>query len=163
MIQSRAVVVTSFFGTQTYSIDSKGRISVPASMRRAEGRRAPITEFVVVAGFEGCLVLYGPTMWAKVEKRLRRIPLGDLRGRGFLRAFLKDAAKVTVDAQGRITLPPALIARAGLGKEAVLHGQLNGIEVWSPERYQVSVEQGEQDRSYGAEHYLGQSIEEDEP
>src|SRR5262249_48192033 len=117
--QSRAGRVTSFFGTETYSIDHKGRIAVPASMRRAEGRHPPIRDFVLVAGFEGCLVLYGPREWERVERRLRRIPIGDLRGRAFLRSVLQDAAKVTVDAQGRITLPPALVTRAGLGKEAV--------------------------------------------
>ena len=148
-------MVTSFFGTETYSIDHKGRISVPASMRRAEGRNPPIRQFILVAGFEGCLVLYGPKEWAKVERSLRRIPIGDLRGRAFLRSFLKDAANVSVDAQGRITLPPALITRAGLGKEAVLHGQLDRIEIWNPERYDASVEQGRSNQASDAERYLG--------
>jgi len=154
-------VVNSFFGTETYSIDHKGRISVPASMRRAEGRTPPIKDFVLVAGFEGCLVLYEPMEWDRVERRLRRIPIGDLRGRSFLRSFLKDASKVTVDAQGRITLPPALITRAGLGKEAVLHGQLDRIEIWSPERYDASIEQGRSMQAADAERYLGMH-EEDE-
>ena len=44
--------------------------------------------------------------------------------------------EVTVDAQGRVTIPPALIALAALGKEAVLHGADTCIEIWDPKRFQ---------------------------
>ena len=126
--------MASFYGTETYAIDHKGRLSVPASMRRNQGSRKPLGVFVLVAGFEGCLSLYSPEDWVRVEERLRRIPMGDRRGRAFARAFLMDACRVTVDAQGRVTIPPALMHRAGLDKEAVLHGQVDRIEIWNPER-----------------------------
>ena len=132
--------MSSFYGTETYSIDHKGRISVPASMRRDASRKKPINSYVLVAGFEGCLALYTPGEWARVEDRLRRIPMGDRRGRAFARTFLMDAREVTVDAQGRITIPPALTSRAGLGKEAVLHGQVDRIEIWNPDRLKAVVE-----------------------
>jgi MraZ protein len=126
--------MASFYGTETYSIDHKGRLGVPASMRRVPGRKQPIDTFYLVAGFEGCLALFSPEDWQRVEDRLRRVPMGDRRGRAFARAFLMDACKVTVDTQGRVTIPPALMHRAALGKEAVLHGQVDRIEIWNPER-----------------------------
>ena len=133
--------MSSFYGTETYSIDHKGRLSVPASMRRGAGRAKSLQSFILVAGFEGCLSLFGPDEWKRVEDRLRRIPMGDRRGRAFARAFLMDACKVTVDAQGRVTIPPALLRRAGLGKEAVLLGQVDRIEIWDAERLgQVTAE-----------------------
>jgi len=132
--------LSSFYGTETHSIDHKGRVSVPAPMRRAAGRKAG-SSFILVAGFEGCLALYGPDEWRHVEERLRRIPMGDRRGRAFARAFLMDACKVTVDAQGRITIPPALVRRAGLGKDAVLLGQVDRIEIWDAERFRVATEE----------------------
>jgi DNA-binding transcriptional regulator/RsmH inhibitor MraZ len=49
-----------------------------------------------------------------------------------------DACRVTVDKQGRISVPPSLIGRAGLGKEAVLHGQVGRIEIWAPESFKES-------------------------
>ncbi len=132
--------MSSFYGTETHSIDHKGRVSVPASMRRAAGRKGSRT-FILVAGFEGCLALYSPDEWGSVEARLRRIPMGDRRGRAFARAFLMDACKVTVDAQGRVTIPPALVRRAGLGKEAVLLGQVDRIEIWDAERFRATTEE----------------------
>jgi MraZ protein len=133
--------MSSFYGTETHSIDHKGRVSVPASMRRAAGRRGSAPTFILVAGFEGCLALYSPDEWNSVEGRLRRIPMGDRRGRAFARAFLMDACKVTVDAQGRITIPPALVRRAGLGKEAVLLGQVDRIEIWDAERFRAATDE----------------------
>lgn len=126
--------MASFYGTETFAIDHKGRLSVPAAMRRAASRGKSANDFFLVAGFEGCLALYPLDDWKRVEERLRRIPMGDRRGRAFARAFLLDACKVTVDAQGRVTIPPALMHRAGLGKDAVLHGQVDRIEIWNPDR-----------------------------
>jgi MraZ protein len=66
--------------------------------------------------------------------------MGTKEQRALARAFLMDACKVTVDKQGRISVPPSLIGRAGLGKDARLHGQVGRIEIWSPERFKASTE-----------------------
>jgi MraZ protein len=123
----------SFYGTETYAIDHKGRISIPVSMRRT-GTKKTFERFLLVAGFEGCLALYTEEQWQKIEEKLQQLPMGGRKARAFTRAFLMDASRVTVDAQGRITIPPALMSRAGLGKEAVLLGQVDRVEIWNPER-----------------------------
>ncbi len=146
--------MASFYGTETYAVDHKGRLSVPASMRRDASRKA-LVAFHLVAGFEGCLALYSTDDWKRVEDRLRRIPMGDRRGRAFARAFLMDACKVTVDAQGRITIPPALMHRAEIGKEAVLHGQVDRIEIWNPERLKSVVREASGQLETLADEVLG--------
>ena len=156
MMGTGASSMSSFYGTDTYAIDHKGRIGVPASMRRDASRKKLLDTFYVVAGFEGCIALYPPEDWKRVEERLRRIPMGDRRGRAFARAFLMDACKVTVDGQGRITIPPALMHRAGLGKEAVLHGQVDRIELWNPERLKSVVAETEGRLESLADEVLGE-------
>jgi len=138
-----AHAVASFYGREKYAIDHKGRLTVPASMRRTTGSRKPIDTFFIAPGFDGCLALYSPDEWVHVENALRSLPLGDREGRAFMRAFLSEVSKVAVDSQGRITIPSSLLTRAGLGKEALLHGVLNRIEVWSPERFQGEKEAAE--------------------
>ena len=145
----------SFYGTQTYAIDNKGRLAIPVAMRRAASSRKPVASFVLVHGFEGCLALYAPQDWARVEERLRRIPMGDRKGRAFARAFLLDATHVTVDAQGRVTIPPALLRRADLGKDAVLHGQVARIEIWNAERLKVVVSETDGQLESLADEVLG--------
>jgi MraZ protein len=148
--------MASFYGTETYAIDHKGRISVPASMRRAaSSKKGAADTFFLVAGFEGCLALYTPDEWRRVEDRLRQLPMGDRRGRAFARAFLMDASKVSVDAQGRVAIPPALVGRAGLGKEAVLLGQVDRIEVWNPERLRAQVRDAQERLETLADEVLG--------
>ena len=146
----------AFYGTNTYAIDHKGRLSVPASLRRPGGRSKPIQTFQLVAGFEGCLALYAPEDWARVEERLRKLPMGGRKARAFTRAFLMDATPVTVDAQGRVTIPPALMSRAGLGKEATLHGVGDHLEVWNPERLRVVIQEAQANFEANAEEVLGE-------
>ena len=148
--------MSSFLGTETYAIDHKGRVAIPAAMRRGERGKKPIGTFVLAEGFEGCLALYSEEEWTRVDQRLRRLPMGGRSGRAFQRAFLLDVVKVSVDAQGRITIPPALLSRAGLGKEAVLHGVLNRIEIWNPERFAAEIKLGRDQLDALAAEVLGE-------
>ena len=90
--------MASLLGTQTYAIDHKGRIAIPASLRRRDGSK-PITSFILKEGFDGCLALCPTEEWTRVEQRLRRIPMGTREGRRFQRAFLMNVVPVSVDSQ----------------------------------------------------------------
>lgn len=146
---------SSFIGTARFAIDHKGRVSVPAAMRRVSGKK-PISQFFLNGGFDGCLTLFTPDQWAVIEERLRQVALGKPEGRAFMRAYLMDAAWVSVDAQGRITIPPALLGRAGLSKEAVLFGRLNCIEIWNPKRWDDVVKEPLRNMDKLAEEILGE-------
>lgn len=128
--------MATFYGTEKFAIDAKSRINVPAHMRRAGSGGKLTREFIIVAHFEGCLALFTPEQFRSVEEKFKAISFGDPKGRAFMRAYLKDAKRVSVDAQGRITIPPALMGRAGLGREAILLGQFDRIEIWNPERFE---------------------------
>lgn len=130
--------MATFYGTANYSIDDKGRIVVPSSMRAVPGRKTPLATFVLLGGLGGCLWLYAEEDWKTFEERLQKMSMGKKAQRDFARAFLVGASKVTVDKQGRISIPPSLMSRAGLGKDAVLHGQVGRIEIWSPEKFHES-------------------------
>lgn len=132
--------MTTFYGTANYSIDDKGRIVVPASMRSVPGRKQPLKSFVLLYGLGGCLWLYTEDGWKRFEERLYALSVGNRQQRDFARAFLVGASKVTVDKQGRISIPSSLLSRAGLGKEAVLHGQVGRLEIWSPEKFQETTQ-----------------------
>jgi MraZ protein len=67
-----------------------------------------------------------------------------------------DATQVSVDAQGRVTIPPALMSRAGLGKDATLHGVGDHIEIWNPERLKVVIEEAQANFEANAEEVLGE-------
>ena len=66
-----------------------------------------------------------------------------------------DAKEVTVDSQGRVPIPPALMRRAALGKEAVLLGQVGRIEIWNSDRLKGVVDEAQSQFETLAEEVLG--------
>ena len=137
------------------TIDAKGRLAIPAGARKAAGKSA---WFMLVPGFEGCLALYDDVQWTRVEERLQRLGWGR-KERAFKRALLLHAVRVTVDAQGRVTIPPALMSRAGLGKEATLHGVGDHIEIWNPDRLGAVIKEAQANFEANAEDVLGEPNE----
>ncbi len=147
--------MATFLGTETYSIDGKNRVVVPAAMRHVGGTKKPIEKFVMMRGLDGCVWLYAQEDWQRLEDLLQRLSTGPKDHRAFARTALVGASKVTVDKQGRITISPSLMGHAGLGKDAVLHGQVGRIEIWSPERFQSGLVTEAADYDALAEKVLG--------
>jgi MraZ protein len=48
----------------------------------------------------------------------------------------KKSDRVTPDKAGRICLPEAMAAAAGIDKEALLVGMVDRFEIWNPKRYE---------------------------
>ncbi len=131
-----------FTGTYTHTLDSKGRVSVPAAYRRqltGEGLHLNL-------GLDGCLVIYPPQKWEAVKAELSRLSRGREAERFFLRRFARFLRAVSLDAQGRIMIPAELLERAGIGSEVVFLGQLDSIELWAPEKFDT--ESGEEELSF---------------
>lgn len=123
-----------FMGEYNHTIDTKGRIIVPAKFREVLG-----DAFVVTKGLDNCLFVYPDNEWNKFEEKLQTLPLTNKNARQFTRFFLAGAARLEVDKQGRILLPPVLREFAGLEKDVVLVGVASRIEIWSKERWSDSI------------------------
>ncbi len=142
------------YGSETYTIDHKGRVSVPAILRRASGRKS--MDVVLTRGFEGCIVMYTPEQWARFEAMLNAIPYGDTEGRAFARAFYESTVgPLTPDAQGRIVIPAHLLKLAGLVKDAKFLPLGDRIEIWDPARWAEKHPASDLDMVKGAERYFG--------
>ncbi len=138
----------SLYGADQFTIDHKGRVAIPAKLRRALAPDAR-DSFVLLPGFDGCLDLYPLDEWRRYEEKLRSLPPGDARARRFRRLLLKYAAEAQVDGQGRVFLTPELMTYAGLKKEAKakILGVVDHIEIWDPHRFEQSTEGAEQAES----------------
>lgn len=113
-----------FMGQYEHSIDTKGRIIVPARFRENLGE-----SFVVTRGLDGCLFLYPDAEWQKFVEKLQSLP-SNQNTRRMQRQFLSKAMEVAIDKQGRILIPSLLREIASLEKEVVFVGMMNRIEVW---------------------------------
>ena len=145
--------MATFKGFYRYNVDHKGRINIPAKLRKT-GTSTLHESFVVTRGLEGCLFLYPTEEWEKVEEKLRALPFTQSHNRYFSRLLLSNASDVWVDKQGRIAIPQPLIEFSKIKKEVLILGVLERIEIWDPEVYQKYLDGFEQSYEEVAERTL---------
>ncbi|MCO4772665.1 MAG: division/cell wall cluster transcriptional repressor MraZ [Deltaproteobacteria bacterium] len=116
-------------------MDAKGRVALPARLRE---RIVAASEGLVLTHYEGCIQGFTASRWRKMERRFLGVSPFDRASRAFLLAFVAGAAEVTLDASGRINIPPALRRQAGLDKQCVVLSYLGTLEIWNPDRLLVA-------------------------
>lgn len=119
-----------FMGEYEHSIDSKGRLIVPAKFREELGN-----EFVITKGLDGCLFVYSQDEWHNIEEKIHQTPMTTKDARKFMRFFFAGAATCELDKQGRVLIPPTLRRYAGLDKDVVLAGVSTRIEIWDKSKW----------------------------
>lgn len=127
--------MSSFKGSYTHSVDDKGRLNLPAKLRKYVSPENNDT-YVVTRGFEQCLFVYPLDEWAKVEARLRELSNYNAEHRMFLRNLLEMANEATLDSQARLSVPSELREYAKIRGEVRIIGTLDKIELWDPEIYE---------------------------
>ena len=116
-------------GSHEHTIDDKNRLTLPAKYRQAfrDG-------IVVTRGFDGCLYAYRRADWDRlVESRLAALDPLSQEARRLQRFFYSGAAEADLDRQGRVMLPAALTEHARLGREVVVAGVRDHLEIWDRE------------------------------
>ncbi len=121
-------------------MDSKGRINIPAKLRKYLSPDANDT-FIVTRGFEKCLFLYPLDEWNTLEASIRRLSPSNAQHRFITRTLLRHATETQLDGQFRITIPKELLQFAGIEDQVLILGVLERIEIWNPgdhEKYVAS-------------------------
>ncbi len=129
-----------FRGQFSYSIDSKGRISIPAKLRKQITPEANDT-FIMTQGTAMCIDLYPLDQWQLIEERLLKLNPFDPEDAKFIRMISQYASEDNLDSQSRILIPQILIEYAKIEKEVLILGALKKIEVWNPKIYKEYLEQ----------------------
>ena len=129
-------LMASFKGQAEYSVDSKGRVAIPAKMRNALSPEAKNT-FTITRGFEKCISLFPLNEWARKEQQIAELNMYRTENRDFIRTIMMWADEVTLDAQGRISIPKALMDAAEIKETALIIGSLDHIEIWDPEAFRA--------------------------
>lgn len=114
-----------FIGEYRHAIDDKGRLAIPVKFRGDLESGA-----IVTRGLDGCLYVYTAAEWRKLADKLAAMPMSQSNSRAFARLMLAGAMDVAVDKQGRIVLPDYLRGYAGMGKNVVVAGLYNHLELW---------------------------------
>ena len=113
-------------GAYDHTIDDKNRLTLPAKFREAfqDG-------LVVTRGFDGCLYAYRRPDWDRlVESRLATMDPLSKEGRRIHRFFFAGASEADLDKQGRVMIPAQLLEHGKLGREVVVAGVHDHLEIW---------------------------------
>jgi transcriptional regulator MraZ len=133
-----------FVGTSERKLDDKGRIVLPAALRDE------LHGLGYVAVADRCLAIWTDEGFRLFTEDLRRrVREGEERTIKpvVLRKLAASTDRIRADSQGRVTLPAALLLKAGIGSgpgtEVVVNGALDRIEIWAPDVWQQLSDEGD--------------------
>ena len=130
----------TFLGSYTYTLDDKGRVSLPAPFRR----EATDPRFVLLQVYAPSLSLYPESAWREVEERLRGVLRNDPDARMWVLSVMSSAVEVSPDSQGRILIPSRLQEAANLNGQVLMVGAIDKVELWNPADFEGAVSEKEE-------------------
>ncbi len=109
-------------GEYRHSLDSKGRVFIPARLRDELG-----DVFFITLSMDKCLCAYSADSWQTFSEKVGAMSYVNQRK---MRPLFAHAAKCELDAQGRVLIPQILRTYAGLEKNVAVIGCNNHAEIW---------------------------------
>lgn len=122
--------MSGFLGSYTHQIDEKGRLSLPASLRR-DGKEP----LVLVHVNPDSLTLFPRPVWSQMEERLRDMLRRNPKSRPYVLRVTANAVEVVPDSQGRILVPQRMQKEVGIAGPTLIVGAMDRIELWNPEAF----------------------------
>jgi MraZ protein len=119
--------VAGFVGRYEHSLDTKGRVILPAKFRAPFERGGYLTEHR-----EGCLALWTPGEFERQMAAMQEQAAAGRTDRNRARLWAASSAEVEVDRQGRMAIPSHLRTFASLEGDVLVHGAIDRVELWSP-------------------------------
>ena len=114
-------------GEYDHTLDDKNRLTLPARFRQAMAGGVVLTR-----GLDACVYGFAAEDWLRlVESNLAGLNPLSKESRMIERFFYTGAIEAKPDKQGRVMLPPTLLQHAGLGREVVVVGMRDRVEIWA--------------------------------
>jgi MraZ protein len=108
-------------------LDDDHQLVLPDAFRKSFEEGAYVTR-----GFEQNLLIMTESEFQEIYKRVAGLNIADPLARLLHRLILGNAARLDLNANGRMRIPQELLSFAGVEKEIVLVGQGDYCEAWAP-------------------------------
>ena len=115
-------------GEYQHTVDSKGRVFVPAKFRADL-----LGNLILVKGLDECIVLYNEQQWNCFIEKLEAF--GEMQMKEVKRFILASAFNTELDSQGRIVIPAKLREHASIDKDISFVGLSSNVELWNPDKF----------------------------
>ncbi|HEU0161210.1 MAG TPA: hypothetical protein VFQ69_02305 [Rhizomicrobium sp.] len=129
-------LVQPFISTVPGSLDSKGRVCIPATYRHILSAQNTAGLYICPSFIDPALDAFGQTLLDAIHARLAgQDPFFSVSHDDEATALIARTQALPVDENGRVRLPDALIEHAGLKDRIVFVGKAQKFQVWDAERY----------------------------
>lgn len=116
-------------GEYQHSLDSKGRLFIPAKLREELGE-----VFYITLSMDKCLSAYSAQSWQEFSDKVNAMSYVKQRK---MRPLFAYASKCELDNQGRTHIPAHLREYANLTKNVTVVGCNNHAEIWNEDAWKT--------------------------
>ena len=153
--KSQNYTMLNLIGTYECKADVKGRVMVPAPLKK-QLTPAMAEGFVVKrAVFQPCLEMYPMKEWDALMQKMSELNRFERKNNDFIRRFTAGVKVVELDSSGRLLIPKDLLSYAGINKDLVISSAINIVEIWDKDRYEQVIDDAADDFANLAEEVMG--------
>ncbi|MEZ4858598.1 MAG: division/cell wall cluster transcriptional repressor MraZ [Flavobacteriaceae bacterium] len=152
----------NLIGTYHCKADSKGRVMMPADLKKQLAPVATAGFVIKRAVFQSCLEMYPMEEWHKLMQKVSGLNRFNRKNNDFIRRFTAGVRTVEMDATGRLNIPKDLMDFAGIEKEIVLASAISIVEIWDATQYEKTIDDAASDFASLAEEVMGGANEIDD-
>ena len=153
--------MNSIIGTYECKIDAKGRLMIPASLKKQLAGSLQDGFVLKRSVFQPCLELYPMSEWNLMMQKINKLNRFVKKNNDFIRRFTAGVKIVEIDALGRLLVPKDLMTFSQISKDIVLSSAVNIVEIWDKDLYEKSIAGDDIDFADLAEDVMGNINDDD--
>ena len=145
----------NLIGTYHCKADNKGRVIVPADLKKQLS--AVLAEGFVLkrAVFQPCLELYPMDQWNELIQKIGGLNQFNRKNNDFTRRFTAGVRRIELDTTGRMNIPADLMSVAQIKRDLVLTASVGIVEIWDAQKYEQAISDAALDFADLAEEVMG--------
>lgn len=145
----------TFIGTFECKVDVKGRLMIPAPLKKQLNLLLQDGFVLKRSVFQPCLELYPMSEWNMMMTKVNQLNRFIKKNNDFIRRFTAGVKVVEIDNLGRLLIPKDLVDFASIDKDIVLSSAVNIVEIWDKNLYEKAINDAAGDFSDLAEEVMG--------
>lgn len=150
------ILLSALIGTYECKVDSKGRLMLPAALKKQLSPALQNGFVLKRAVFQPCLELYPMSEWEALMQKMNKLNRFKKKNNDFIRRFTAGVKIVEVDTAGRLLIPKDLVVFAEISKDIVVSSAINIVEIWAKNKYEQAIEDVTGNFADLAEEVMGQ-------
>ena len=145
----------NLIGTYECTVDNKGRIMIPAQLKKQLDGFTKEPFILKRSVFQNCLELFPYNEWKLMMDKVNKLNRFVKKNNDFIRMYTAGVKSIDLDSNGRLLVPKDLIAISKLTKNVVLSSSINIIEIWDKDEYEKSINDPKVDFAKLTEEVMG--------